>query len=665
MAIINLKNRSISSHISLVLALILSVSTLVLLIVITSQTVHTATKIAQSESAKVAENCGRTVQTILSDALDQVTATARTFSAGGQEEPTSWSFQSRVMQEMITTNERYYSAYTYWDAGKFRGQKGSDSAEASMRISPLFTEIWYVRDGSGKPSIVETSVGGNENPFLTEEWWDTPISTKQPALIDPYYDSNVNVLMVSATAPIVQNGSANGLVGVDLALEMIQKMADSISLFNGKGKLLITSRQQTISALTGGVQPNKDTSGADVEYSMPALNDLFPVSQPHFDSIMTGSQTVTEWWGENLAVIVPLYFHEANIHWASVVLIPRSAVFASAIWQTIVMVIIMIIASAITIIFIGKIIRKITFPLVRVSNACNHIALGKTDIDMNSDDLLRSDEIGELARGFQMVTDSLRSKILSAQEIASGRLATHIDLSSEEDHLGIALTTMRNELSYLVEGIIHSSSGVFRQVRNTMQFESERLTQMEHISIKTSSEAELCRSQMDELTAAMHEITVSSDQVAKIIKTIDEIAFQTNLLALNAAVEAARVGEHGKGFAVVADEVRNLANRSSQAARETHNLVICDRELVQRGCELTTSASESLLGIVTRVAEVSELVTAGAGDACEQVASMDEITQSLGHSQDCSDQKIEHSQDAIHALRTETATLKNLVSRFN
>jgi len=266
-----------------------------------------------------------------------------------------------------------------------------------------------------------------------------------------------------------------------------------------------------------------------------------------------------------------------------------------------------------------------------------------------------------------MVTDSLRSKIIAAQEIAAGKLDTSIELTSEDDQLGIALTEMRSSLSELVDGIIRSSSGVFKQVRNTMKHESMRLSQMELITHQTNSEVELCRVQMDELTTAMDEITVSSDQMAKIIKTIDEIAFQTNLLALNAAVEAARVGDHGKGFAVVADEVRNLASRSSKAARETQELIERDRSLVRQGHALTTSAATSLTGIVGRVDEVTQLVTTGALDAREKVQSMDEITRSLGHHDhdDYTEHSIAHSHDTIIALRSETSNLKNLVSRFN
>ena len=99
------------------------------------------------------------------------------------------------------------------------------------------------------------------------------------------------------------------------------------------------------------------------------------------------------------------------------------------------------------------------------------------------------------------------------------------------------------------------------------------------------------------MVASMTAIKDSSDKVAKIIKTIDEIAFQTNILALNAAVEAARAGEAGMGFAVVADEVRGLAQRSAQAARDTAGLINESIANVDQGHERVSQVSEAMQAI--------------------------------------------------------------------
>jgi methyl-accepting chemotaxis protein len=143
---------------------------------------------------------------------------------------------------------------------------------------------------------------------------------------------------------------------------------------------------------------------------------------------------------------------------------------------------------------------------------------------------------------------------------------------------------------------------------------------------------------MQTMAASMDAIKSSSDDIAKIIKTIDEIAFQTNILALNAAVEAARAGEAGMGFAVVADEVRNLAQRCAQAAKETAGKIEGAIVKTGQGVDITSKVALALNEIVAKVRQVDDLVTEVAGASGEQtngiaqinvaVGQMDKVTQS-------------------------------------
>ncbi len=156
---------------------------------------------------------------------------------------------------------------------------------------------------------------------------------------------------------------------------------------------------------------------------------------------------------------------------------------------------------------------------------------------------------------------------------------------------------------------------------------ADNASQADTLARETGETVQKANLTMQQLRQAMEKITQASDETAKIIKTIDEIAFQTNLLALNAAVEAARAGEAGAGFAVVADEVRNLAMRAAEAAKNTAHLIETNIEDIKQGAELVNATDQAFTEVQDSVSKVSELVGEIAAASREQSQGIQQINQ--------------------------------------
>ena len=172
---------------------------------------------------------------------------------------------------------------------------------------------------------------------------------------------------------------------------------------------------------------------------------------------------------------------------------------------------------------------------------------------------------------------------------------------------------------------------------------------------------------MERLTAAVRDIQQSSTETAKIVKTIEEIAFQTNLLALNAAVEAARAGDAGRGFAVVAEEVRALALRSAEASKNTANLIERNVRSAEHGVELNGQVLQSLEQINAQVQRVADVTAAISEAAVQQAEGVTQINVSVEQMNGVTQQvaaNAEESASAAAELESQARMLRDAVGTF-
>ena len=182
--------------------------------------------------------------------------------------------------------------------------------------------------------------------------------------------------------------------------------------------------------------------------------------------------------------------------------------------------------------------------------------------------------------------------------------------------------------SYQAASLEETSSSIEEMASMTRQ-NANNANQADTLMAETSGVVDDANRSMVELTDSMKEITAASEETAKIIKTIDEIAFQTNLLALNAAVEAARAGEVGAGFAVVADEVRNLAMRAADAAKNTANLIEGTVKKIKTGSDIVTKTNGAFGKVATGAKKVSELVGEISAASTEQAQGIEQISKAV------------------------------------
>ncbi len=328
------------------------------------------------------------------------------------------------------------------------------------------------------------------------------------------------------------------------------------------------------------------------------------------------------------------------------------------------------------------------------------------DLETPMPKITNKDETGVLVRSTEALVDGLRIVINDMSYLLNEMANQNLDVHTEHEEIYVGsyqdilismrnmkykLSSAMNQVNQSAEGVANASSQLSSSAQTLSQGTAEQAGSVQELAARISTISEevkdtadgaldvrkqthqtgeevlLCNQKMQDLVGAMGKIQSSSEEIEKILKTIDDIAFQTNILALNAAVEAARAGSAGKGFAVVAEEVRSLAGKSAQAAQNTSELIAKSTEAVHMGTEIAQNTADVLLEVVNSIQSVVQSIDQIAIVSNEQSESVEQVSKGINQISDVvqsNSATAEEGAAASEQLSAEAAGLKDLVEQF-
>lgn len=501
-----------------------------------------------------------------------------------------------------------------------------------------------------------TTVGWEDKSFKTttqaaagydptaRPWYKTAVQAGKLAVTKPYGDSTTGQLFVAFVAPMLRNGTLQGVLNGAVPLEGVRDVVAAIHPTPSSLGFVVSVDGQVL-------------AHADRELILKPVSEISPLLTPALLSSLAGSTQPMEVDLAGAAKLLKARPIQGS-DWLLVVALDKAEATAGLrsvlTALAVAIVLLALIAAAVVAMLTAKSFRSLS----QVRDAMDKIGSGGGDLTWRLP-VSGKDEVAQIASSFNAFVEQIGNVLQDVRGgVESMRTATDEikvgsqDLSNRTENSASQLQETAASLSQLTANVKQSTQAAGEAAR------------LAHSARELAARG---GSVVTEAVITMDDISEASTKIGEIIGVIDAIAFQTNILALNAAIEAARAGEQGRGFAVVAAEVRSLAHRCATAAKEVKELIESSGCSVAAGTERVHAAGSTMEEIVTSIQRVAQIIGKISGTLTEQSIGIGQINQVVAEMDSATQQNaalVEESTAATSVLNDQAHHLSYTVGRF-
>lgn len=516
---------------------------------------------------------------------------------------------------------------------------------------------------------------GETAQLNNREYFQKVISTKKSYISDTIVSVTTGKASVILCVPVLENGELKGILTGTYSLEKMNELVQNVK-FKDTGYGLLLNEKGTVIAhgakpeFVGKLKLTEKAVNPDLKLGSAELDDrLISLAKKSLDEGQKVRGTYTFVDGiTRVATFMPIEL-PGDKHWTLAVTAPEAEAVQEINGLKWMMLTIAAGCILLALLIVFYLSGKFAKPIVSMRNQVVRVAEGDLQVE-KIDAEGQNDEIGELAKSFNSMIDSLRDLVKQVQSQSQNVAASSEELTATADQSAQATNQIAAAVTDIARGTnqqvstVDEATTVIEQMSASIEQVAANTNSVANVADKAANAAQAGGKSVDTAVKQMASIakTVSnsaivvaklgdrSKEIGQIVDTISGIAGQTNLLALNAAIEAARAGEHGRGFAVVADEVRKLAEQSQEAAKKIAGLITeiqgdTDKAVVAMdegtrevkvGTEVVNTAGQTFNEIMTIVNQVSsqvkeisialQKITAGNQQIVASVKAIDQIS---------------------------------------